>query len=830
MDSSFFNLHSVTLLINTIIGLVLFLTNPRRVQNQCFLLFTVSLSLWGLLVMGIMRSHDPDTADMMIRLASAASTLCPVFFHWLFLAVKQPEKRLIGVLRSSRVTLVFCAVVIILTRTKFFLTGVDISAQSGVLPEAHYGPGFILFALFFPMAFGIIIYNFYRVYRVAEGVKRLELQFILIGASTMIPLGIVVNLVPPLLTGSSQSQQFGPLSVVAMNIIIAYGIATRRILGVAVFVRRMIAYSLLCACLTLLYLGIWWLLDRLGLALQLQMGMLAHLLAALIVAFSMAPANGYLQRLANRLFLSLAPADTSLTMQRASALLQTVTTLDGLLGRFAQLITDSMGTERIVFLNAEGGGFRQIFPKAEAGPLLLPEDSPLIREVAQNAEPLVLDLLQRPRQNDRLDAAAQQMRELAVAVAVGIRGKGGLEALLLLGPRLSGRIYSAVEQDTLQLLANQLAVAVDNARLYTQVQDGKIYNDLLLDHLVNGVIAVNAAGQVNVFNREAQRVTRLPQESVLGQPFQRLPAPLAAALHDIWGENRRVLDREIQLSHADAEISLRAGGAVFTGHAGARLGALLVFSDITDIKRLELQIRRSDRLASIGTLSAGMAHEIKNPLVALKTFAQLLPERYDDEEFRTTFAKLALQEIERIDGIVNQLLEFSRPAKPLLVETSLHDIIRRPLKLVSEAAYKKQVVLETHFDAPHDSLLADVHQLQQAILNFLLNALDALAHGGRITLTTSAVEGRYNLAGAADAPPRPFLKLDIADTGCGIPPDMLLRIFDPFFTTKSSGTGLGLTVAYGIIHEHDGNVEVESRLGQGTTFHIFFPSFSKNAI
>jgi PAS domain S-box-containing protein len=828
MESSFFNLHSVTLLVNTAIGVVLFLTNPRRVQNQCFLLFTLSLTVWGLLVMGIMRSHDPGAAERLVRMASAVSILCPVTFHWLFLSVKQPESRLAGVIQGSRVMLVLCAVVIVITATKFFLRDVSMPLQPGALPEANYGAGFLIFALFFPVTFGIIIFNFHRVYRVAEGVQRLELQFILIGAVTMIPLGIAINLLGPLLTGSTQIQQFGPLSVVAMNIIIAYGIATRRILGVAAFVRRLIAYSLLCVCLSVLYLGIWFVLDKVLASLQVSSVMLPHLVAALTVAFSMAPASGYMQRLANRLFLSLAPPDTRHAVQRASELLQTVTTLDGLLQRFAQLITESLGTERVLFLYAEADGFRQIFPHSAS--LLVEHDTPLVREVGQGGEPLVLDLLQRPRQNDQLDAAAKQMRALGAAVAIGIRGKAGLEAILLLGPRLSGRVYSAVEQDALQLLGNQLAVALENARLYTQVQDGKIYNDLLLDHLVNGVIAVNAEGRINVFNREAQRVTGLSPAAVLGRPFQSLPAPLAQTLSDIWGANRRVLDREIQLTRDHAELTLRAGGAVVTGHTGGRLGALLVFSDITDIKRLELQIRRSDRLASVGTLSAGMAHEIKNPLVALKTFAQLLPDRYDDADFRDTFSKLAQQEIERIDGIVNQLLEFSRPAKPQLVEASLHAVLKRPLKLISEGALKKQVTITSHFTATNDAILADTHQLYQVFLNFLLNALDAISIPGRITLTTSNVEGRFNPADPAESAPRPYLRLDIADTGCGIPTEQLPRIFDPFFTTKSGGTGLGLSVSYGIIREHGGLVEVESRVGEGTQFHIFFPLRGKNVI
>jgi PAS domain S-box-containing protein len=361
------------------------------------------------------------------------------------------------------------------------------------------------------------------------------------------------------------------------------------------------------------------------------------------------------------------------------------------------------------------------------------------------------------------------------------------------------------------------------------VQDGKIYNEILLDNLVNGVIAVNAEGCVTVFNREAQRVTGLLFEEAINRPLTCLPTPLAEPIRHILGHGQRMLNREIHLTHHHAEVTVRAGGTVFKSHTGKILGALLVFSDITDIKKLESQVRRADRLASIGTLSAGMAHEIKNPLVALKAFTQMLPERYNDEDFRNTFSNLVHHEVERIDTIVNQLLEFSRPSKPDLVRVALHPVIKHSLKLVSEEALKRQIKLENQFEAENDVIMADRHQLQQVLLNFLLNAMDSMAENGRLMVTTAVVEGQYSPTGA-DVAPRPYIRLDIADTGCGIAQDALPHIFDPFFTTKSNGTGLGLTVAHGIIQEHGGMIDVESRVGQGTVFHIFFPLQTKAAI
>ncbi len=824
----FFISHGLAILVCIILGVAVYLTNPRRTTNQAFLVLSALIAGWlTCLAVGI-HATDAVRAKHCIKGSTIFSIFLPLAVNWLRLSIQYPQKSMAAIVRQAPVWLTLAVLTATSCTTDFYVRQIVLIAPTAAtafsVPEPVYGPGLYVFGLFFTASFVTAIGLFIRDLWHVHGMPRTEMQFILLGCALGLLYGFITTLALPLFQHSSQLVQTAPLGAILLDGVIAYGIATKRILEVALFLRRVVAYTLLTAYLILLYLLVWLATELVWRTFHLPGTESPHILAAVIVAFSMTPTHGLFQRFANRLFISWASSNVALMIQKSGALLQTVTNVDDLLQRFQHIVAEAVGTDEITILLPHAGRFVQTLPAVTgARALRFDREAPLVRELATRTTPLVLDAAQRRRTSAQRLEAVTQMQQAHASVAIGIKGPQTLSAILLLGPRLSGRTYSAVEQDTLQLLANQLTAALENARLYTQVQDGKIYNDLLLDHLVNGVIAVNAEGQINVFNREAQRVTRLPQEAVLGQPIQCLPEPLAATLRDIWSENRRVLNREVQLHHDHTEVMLRAGGAVFTGHAGARLGALLVFSDITDIKRLAMQIRRSDRLASIGTLSAGMAHEIKNPLVALKTFAQLLPERYDDAEFRTNFSTLAQQEIGRIDALVNQLLEFSRPAKPLLATASLHDLIRGPLKLISEAAHKKGIVIETLFAAPDDVLLADSNLLPQALLNFLLNALDALANGGRLTLTTSVVEGRYSPASAAETPPCPYLKLDITDTGSGIPPEALLRIFDPFFTTKNSGTGLGLTVAYGIIQEHGGSVEVESRVGQGTTFHIYLP-------
>ena len=829
----FFIAHGLTLLATLVLGLAVFLANPRRTTNSVFLLLSLFIAGWlACLTLGI-HTTEAGWARRCIQAATLCSVILPQVVNWLRVSIKYPQKSPLAVVLHAPAWLALAAVTAAVCCTPLYIRQIILPESVAGLqlaPMPDYGVGVYLFALYFSLSFLVLLVLFIRDVRRLQGLARTEMQFILLGCALGLLYGFSTCLLLPFFFHMPQAVRFAPFGAILLNGVIAYGIATQRVLEVALFLRRLLAYTLLIVYLVGLYLLVWWLSEFVWEQFHLPGAEIPHVLAAVVIAFSMTPTHGVFQRFANRLFLNWGGSNVAQTSQKAGALLRSVTTIDELLRRFHRIVAEALGTDEITILVPEAGHFVQTVPAvASAMPLALGGDTLLVRELETRSTPLVLDAALRGRATAQLQAAMIQLQQAHASVALGIKGSSGLCVILLLGPRLSGRIYSAVEQDTLQLLASQFAAALENARLYTQVQDGKIYNDLLLDHLINGVIAVNAEGHVNIFNREAQRVTGLTQEAVLGQPFMRLPAPLAATLREIWGENRRVLNRELVLKRDRNEISLRAGGAIFTGHAGARLGALLVFSDITDIKRLELQIRRSDRLASIGTLSAGMAHEIKNPLTALKTFAQLLPERYEDAEFRTTFSKLAQTEIERIDGIVNQLLEFSRPAKPLLAQASLRQLIQRPLKLISEAAYKKRIFIETHFNAADDTLLADLNLLPQALLNFLLNALDALGDGGRLTLSTSLVEGRYDPAAPADAPPRPYFKLDISDSGCGMTPETLLRIFDPFFTTKSSGTGLGLTVAHGILHEHGGSIEVESRVGEGTTFHLFFPRPSGSA-
>lgn len=226
-------------------------------------------------------------------------------------------------------------------------------------------------------------------------------------------------------------------------------------------------------------------------------------------------------------------------------------------------------------------------------------------------------------------------------------------------------------------------------------------------------------------------------------------------------------------------------------------------------------IARSERLAAIGTLAAGLAHEIRNPLVSIRTFTQLLPERLDDAEFRSRFLDLTLSEVDRISALVSELLAFARPTPATREPVDLADCIERLCLLLTSQAKGRGVSLEMAADADRSAVvLADEDQLKQVVMNLVLNAVQACAEGGRVRMTCFPADTRTGRMGC----------IEIHDDGCGIPPQDVSRIFDPFFTTRSDGTGLGLSVAHRIVSAHGGTIEVRSQIGRGSTFVVKIPA------
>jgi two-component system NtrC family sensor kinase len=249
------------------------------------------------------------------------------------------------------------------------------------------------------------------------------------------------------------------------------------------------------------------------------------------------------------------------------------------------------------------------------------------------------------------------------------------------------------------------------------------------------------------------------------------------------------------------------------------------FNEMTHkLSEAQRQLYQSDKLASVGRLASGVAHEINNPLTGVLTYSSFLLKRVDDKpEFKEDL-EVIVRETKRCRDIVKGLLDFARQSQPAKRQADLNEIIVHASRIVQNQLSIHHIKLEQNLDSKLPLIYADVNQIQQVLVNLLVNAIDAIGeNGGNIAVTTGLVKNGKRVA-AGPAPEKEYIRIKVTDTGCGIPAEDLQKIFDPFFSTKGQkGTGLGLAVVWGIIEKHNGRITVDSKVGKGTTFTILLP-------
>ncbi|MFZ2956883.1 MAG: ATP-binding protein [Candidatus Ozemobacteraceae bacterium] len=288
------------------------------------------------------------------------------------------------------------------------------------------------------------------------------------------------------------------------------------------------------------------------------------------------------------------------------------------------------------------------------------------------------------------------------------------------------------------------------------------------------------------------------------------PAQLHKLMIEVLESKLALEIEKIRLDDMVPPLTLEVNAFPFRDETGIMLGTAFFFKDITQLIRLEDQLKRADRLSALGVLAAGIAHEIRNPLTGMKMIVQLLQSEFPVDDPKREPLGIIQNEIDRLERIIVNLLDFARPVKPQLISLNLPDILTACLLLLKNQLNKTGLKLETLYPKEIPSLVGDPDQLKQVFLNILTNAIQASQPGGGSLSVTLEV--------------RPgWVVTSIKDSGIGIRAELLKGIFDPFMTTKEDGTGLGLSVALRIVEEHGGRIEVESTLGTGSTFSIHLP-------
>jgi len=340
----------------------------------------------------------------------------------------------------------------------------------------------------------------------------------------------------------------------------------------------------------------------------------------------------------------------------------------------------------------------------------------------------------------------------------------------------------------------------------------KAFSDNVVENVPIGLLALDHQGKIAAFNRGAEAILQMSALQVIGQSAERI---LPAGLLDEINHSKKqadVIEKEIECKMADGKmVPLEIGASSLKDENDVFLGNVLLFKDLTEVRALRREVARSQRLASVGRLAAGVAHEIRNPLSSIKGFATYFKERYPDRPEDQQTADIMIQEVDRLNRVVGQLLEFARPISIKPKTISLEALLNDAVRLIKERAAEKNITVNTRNTARINTAWGDPDRINQILLNLFLNAIDAMENGGELDVEISSDDSREICS-------------SVSDTGCGISPQHIPRVFDPYFTTKSTGTGLGLAIAHNIAEAMGGRISVESPQDRGTIFRVFFPN------
>lgn len=386
---------------------------------------------------------------------------------------------------------------------------------------------------------------------------------------------------------------------------------------------------------------------------------------------------------------------------------------------------------------------------------------------------------------------------------------GRLTGVLTIGSRKS---YAYRDEDIigLQIIATQIA-SIDT--MFKNLIKLKGFTERILESMNSGVLIFNPQGKLSYANQEVKLMLTHPFPEgwdISNIDNENLPKVLIDVIKEVL---------ETKITHEDTKLRIKTGGQKRTltinafpirNETGRDIDGIACFiKDVTRITELEEQLMRADKLSAIGVLAAGVAHEIRNPLTGMKMIVQLLESDFSEDDSHREPLGIIQREIDRLESIIGNLLDFARPSKPKKVDVAPVDVVKDCYKLIKNQLNKQAISFEIKQSDNCPLTTADPDQLKQVFINIMVNAIQAIGRNGKLTVSIEPVDER--------------IKIAFEDTGCGIPHEKMRDIFNPFMTTKEDGTGLGLPMAQRTVEEHGGTLEVQSTLGEGSIFTVFLP-------
>jgi PAS domain S-box-containing protein len=362
-------------------------------------------------------------------------------------------------------------------------------------------------------------------------------------------------------------------------------------------------------------------------------------------------------------------------------------------------------------------------------------------------------------------------------------------------------------------------------RLTQELEDVKNFMESIIQSIGSGIIITGIHDTVTYINKAGERILGYSKDELIGKSFGIFSLREKQSIVHSLLNNPDDLDtrKEGWMRRKDkAEFPV---GFTINNHLSVRgetLGKIVIFRDMTNVFKIQEEILRMDRLVSLGKLSSGIAHELRNPLAGIKTTAQALSEEMSKEDSRREYLNRITKEIDRLNDLLKTFFSFAKPQKLNLIDCSVKDVINEIIPFLFKEIADQGVRFVEVYHPQLPKIKVDKNQMYQVFLNLFLNAIQAMPNGGELK-----IEVNPTISYSQDGLSQNFIKIVISDTGKGIPPNIIHRIFDPFFTTKPKGIGLGLSITYQIIKKHGGTIKVESKLEKGTSFIINLPVISE---
>jgi two-component system NtrC family sensor kinase len=684
-------------------------------------------------------------------------------------------------------------------------------------------------ALYYVLAALVFFRNYLRQ---ENPLRRQQLKWLTRGTLlTVIPFTVLD--VIPFLTGitvPSVLVKLGGICLIFLPLTFSWAIVRYRLMDVDLIFKRGVTYTLATAALVGLYFGAVAVAAELVHTRLPSAGAWGLIAAIIITAQLFEPLKRAIQDRVDRVFdhKRYDYRQTLITFGRG---LSSQTDLNRLLSSIVDRLSETLLVARVaIFFPDSHGGYRLMAShglpphvqswESHPGMSFLNFDQP---EAGTHI------FLENPQQVLHLDQEERQAAALLdLNYYLPCRLQQKTIAIIGLGRTTHGDFLTSEDVELLESMASYIGIAIQNARLYASLEQKiseyerlKEFNENIVESINVGVFAVDLEERVESWNAQMEVMYAMSRQEAVGQYLRDiLPANFVTeflrlkdepGVHNLYrfrlqtrsGENRCANVAIAPLVSRNFEV----------------VGRIIIVDDITERMELEAQLTQADKLSSIGLLAAGVAHEVNTPLAVISSYTQMLAKQVRGDMRVAPLLDKITQQTFRASEIVNGLLNFSRTGAAEFTELDLNHVIEETLKLLEHQLRVSQVQLETSLDGNLPTILGNSGKLQQVFLNLFLNAKDAMAAGGTLSVSTIA---------------NGHVAVDISDTGSGIALEHMQRIYDPFFTTKLTvsegqrrGTGLGLAVSYGIIQEHAGKIQVESQVGNGTTFHLEFPTARK---